>query len=180
MATGEEKRPSLENLVENADLGVEVLHPGGLELTRELAALCHVGEDTKVLDVARGTGESACDLAVTLHCHVVGLDHSPYMVNRARKKAKDRGLNLDFQQGDAHHLPFADNSFDVIISECTTCLLEKERVLREMARVTKPGGYVGIHDLYWQNDAPEHLKHRLVEIEGEKPETLAGWKELFQ
>jgi hypothetical protein len=49
-----------------------------------------------------------------------------------------------------------------------------------MVRVVKPGGYVGIHDICWKEITPESLKRRLAEIEGEKPETLAGWKGLFE
>ena len=49
-----------------------------------------------------------------------------------------------------------------------------------MVRVTKPGEYVGIHDICWQDDTPEKLKSRLEEIEGEIPETLEGWGTLFR
>ena len=49
--------------------------------------------------------------------------------------------------GNAHNLPFDMDSFDVVISECTTCILDKERAIAEMVRVTKPGGYVGILSL---------------------------------
>ena len=175
-----ENRPSLENLIESEDLGLEVLHPGGLKITEELAKLCHIGKNKNVLDVASGTGESACYIAENFQCRVVGVDASEYMIERANKKAKERGLNIEFKKGDAHHLPFDDNTFDVVISECTTCLLDKERAIREMVRVTKPGGYVGIHDVCWKGDTPGYLKQRLAEIEGERPETLEGWKKLFE
>ena len=49
-----------------------------------------------------------------------------------------------------------------------------------MVRVAKPGGYVGIHDLCWKEDSPDDLKQRLAELEGERPETLDGWKRLFE
>jgi len=49
-----------------------------------------------------------------------------------------------------------------------------------MVRVTKSGGYVGIHDICWKSSTPEKLKARLEEIEGERPETLEGWVMLFQ
>jgi hypothetical protein len=51
------RQPSLEKLIETIDLGLEVLHPGGLEITRELAMLCHIGHQAKVLDVASGTAK---------------------------------------------------------------------------------------------------------------------------
>lgn len=161
-------------------MGLEVLHPGALEITEELAELCHIGKDTKVLDVASGTGESACFLVENFSCQVVGVDASDYMVQKAREKAKKRGLNIEFRKGDAHNLPFEDDCFDVVISECTVSLLDKEHAICEMARVTKSGGYVGIHDICWKEDTPENLKQRLEEIEDERPETLEGWKGLFE
>jgi SAM-dependent methyltransferase len=173
-------RPSLESLIESEDLGLEVLHPGGLEITRELAELCKVREDTSVLDVAAGTGESACYLAQHFGCSVVGVDASEYMVERATRKAKEKGVSVQFKIADAHSLPFESNSFDVVISECTTCILDKEKAIMEMARVTKPRGYVGIHDICWFEGTPDNLKRTLAEIEGENPETLEGWKNLFK
>ena len=49
-----------------------------------------------------------------------------------------------------------------------------------MVRVARPWGYVGIHDICWKEDTPETLKQRLAEIEGERPETINGWKALFE
>ena len=180
MTTTEKKRASLEDLIESDDLGLDVLHPGGLDITLELARLCQVGNNTSVLDVASGTGESACFLVEHLGAHVVGVDSSDYMIQSARRKAEQRHLAIEFKKGDAHQLPFGDNTFDAAISECATCILDKERAISEMARVVKPDGYVGIHDICWQHDTPEHLKERLAEAEGERPETLAGWKTLFE
>ena len=173
-------RASLEGLVESEDLGLEILHPGGLEITRELAELCQVSKHTKLLDVASGTGESACYLIEHFGCHVVGIDASGHMIEQARRKAKARSLNVEFKQGDAHSLPFEENTFDAVISECTTCILDKKKAIQEMVRVAKAGGYIGIHDICWKATTPESLKDRLAKIEGEKPETLAGWKDLFE
>ena len=180
MGSNHQKRPSLENLVESEDLGLEILHPGGLEITRELATLCHIEKDSKILDVAAGTGESACYLQENFGCQAVGIDASDDMVKRARKKTAERHLSVQSQKGDAHNLPFEDNTFDAVISECTTCILDKDRAIREMVRVAKHGGYVGIHDLCWKEGTSEHLKQRLAELEGEKPETLDRWKRLFE
>jgi ubiquinone/menaquinone biosynthesis C-methylase UbiE len=180
MDTTGKNHPSLENLFESGVLGLEILHPGGLDITRQLAQLCRIGKDTGVLDVASGTGESACYLAEEMGARVVGIDGSDYMIGRARKKAEQRNLAIDFRKGDAHELPFRENTFDAVISECTTCILDKERAIREMARVVKPGGFVGIHDICWKEDTPGQIKNRLAEIEGEKPETLEGWETLFE
>jgi ubiquinone/menaquinone biosynthesis C-methylase UbiE len=176
----DKNRPSLENLVESGDLELEILHPGGLEITRELAELCHVVKGSKVLDVASGTGESAFYLAETFDCHITGVDLSDYMVKRARRKAKEKNLEIRFTIGDARHLPFEAGIFDAVLSECTVCLLNKERVMSEMTRVARSGGYVGIHDICWNENTPEPLKQRLAEVEGERPETVNGWKALFE
>ncbi len=153
---------------------------GGLEITGELAELCHVNKSTRVLDVASGTGESVLYLATKFSCQVTGIDISELMIGRASRKAIEKGLIIEFKKGDAHKLSFDDNTFDAVISECTTSLLDKEKSLREMVRVAKAGGYVGIHDICWKENAPQRLKQRLKEIEGEKPETLEGWKYLFE
>lgn len=170
--------PSLENLIESLDLGMEVLHPGGFDTTRELAALCHVREGSRILDVASGTGSPLCYLVETLHCQGVGVDGSEAMVRKAQAKGLEQHLDVEFRQGDAHHLPFDADTFDAAISECTLCILDKLAALREMVRVVKPGGYVGFHDLCWQADTPDSLKRRLAEIEEEYPETPEGWKRL--
>lgn len=180
MSAAQKKRPSLENLVENEDLGLDILHPGGLDITQQLARLCQIGQDTSVLDVASGTGESACYLAEELGASVVGIDVSDFMIERAKKKAEQRNLEIEFEKADAHQLPFGDETFDRVISECTTCILDKEKAIREMVRVVKPNGYVGIHDICWKQDTPEQIRFRLAEIEGERPETLEGWKALFE
>lgn len=171
---------SLEAIVETGDLGLPILHPGGLEGTRELAELCHISSGKRMLDVASGTGESACYLAEVFGCKVTGIDHSTYMVETAKRKAEERGLAVEFKNGDAHDLPFDAETFDLVISECTTCALDKQKAIAEMVRVVRCGGYVGISDLYWKEGASERLKSKLVELENERPERLAGWVHLFE
>jgi arsenite methyltransferase len=173
-------KASLEALVESCDIGIESLHPGGPTLTLELAERCHVQRGGKVLDVASGTGATACLIARQFGCSVLGVDSSAVMLERARKKVSGCGLAIEFLLGDAHALPVEDGSFDVVICECTMCALHKQTVLKEVYRVLNPGGYAGIHDLCWQEDAPGRLKAELVELENERPETLAGWKQCFE
>jgi ubiquinone/menaquinone biosynthesis C-methylase UbiE len=171
---------SLEALIESYDIGIESLHPGGATLSLELAERCHIGRGSKVMDVASGTGATACLIADQFGCCVLGIDSSPVMLGRARKKASKCGLAIEFRLGDAHALPADNGSYDVVICECTMCAFDKLAVLKEMYRVLKPGGYAGINDLCWQEDAPARLKAELFELENERPETLAGWKQCFE
>jgi arsenite methyltransferase len=156
-----QRSASLEALVESGELGsIQILHPGGLDLTRQLAELCHIGQDKSVLDVASGTGETACHLAQSFACRVTGVDHSAFMLNVARHKARERTLNTNFEEADAHDLPFAVGSFDVVLSESTLCALDKKKALGEMARVARSGGWIGISDLFWKDGAPMDIKQR--------------------
>ncbi len=97
-----------------------------------------------------------------------------------RKTTEVQHLPAEFSEGDVHHLPFAADTFDVAISECTICLLNKAAALQEIARVVEPGGYVSFHDLCWQETTPESLRRRRGEIEDDYAETLDGWKRLAE
>ena len=173
------KHPSLENLIISENLGIETLHPGGLDITTELAELCNIAKGIKVLDVASGTGESIIYLVNKFDCVGNGIDNSSYMIERSKNKVKDKNIDVKFTIGDTHNLPFEDNYFDVVICECTMCIFNKEKAIDEMLRVVKPRGYIGIHDICWKKDTPQYLKTKLMEIEGEIPETLDEWKSIF-
>jgi len=174
------EQPSLEWLVETGMLELESLHPGGLETTRQLATVCNIQRGDAVLDVASGTGETACFLAQAFGARIYGVDHADEMIRRAEAKASAKGLEIQFQKSDAAKLPFEDSRFDAAICECTLSFLDKLHVLGEMVRVVRPGGCVGMHDLCWKEGAPEKFKRTLAEIEGEQPETLRGWRSLFE
>lgn len=174
------EHPSLEALIESEDLGLEILHPGGLPMTRELAQLTCIASGTRVLDVAAGTGETARLLTSEFAARVTATDVSPQMIRRMQKKFPAHASFVRIVFADAHQLPFRNDTFDVALSECAVCHLDKLRALREMARVVRPGGRVGIHDLCWKDAAPESLRRRLAAIEDERPETLIGWQRVFE
>ena len=101
---------------------------------------------SKILDVATGTGQQAFAFAKKGY-EVIGIDLSEAMLNVAKKKNKFR--NVKFEVADATNLPFEDNSFD--ISSVSFALHDmplsiREKVLKEMVRVTKPKGIVIIVD----------------------------------
>ena len=99
-----------------------------------------------MLDVATGTGQQAFAFAEKAG-EVVGVDLSEAMLRVARRR--NRFTNVSFQQADAAELPFEDGSFD---ASCVSFALHempssvRERVVREMARVTRPGGSITIVD----------------------------------
>lgn len=125
-------------------------HPGGLALTRHLAATLGLRTGEHVADIASGPGTTAFLLAAEYGVAVDGIDLSETAVAAANAKAVAAGLadRLVFRIGDAERLPLADSSVDAVICECALCTFpDKEAATTEMARILRPGGRVGITDV---------------------------------
>ncbi len=150
----------MENGVTVFDFQAEVgltKHVGSLKATEELVELCHIDEDTYVLDVGCGVGVTPCYLAKRHGCKVVGVDISERMIERSKERAKREGVEdrVEFRVADAQNLPFEDDLFDVVIGESVTVFPEdKQRAVNEYVRVTKPGGYVGLNESTWIKTPP--------------------------
>jgi ubiquinone/menaquinone biosynthesis C-methylase UbiE len=132
-------------------------HIGGVEATEKLVELCHLGKDSYVLDVGCGAGVTPCYLAKCYGCRVVGVDILKAMVARSMERAQKEGLmdRVEIKVADAQDLPFNDGTFDAVITESVTAFPEdKQKVVNEYARVTKPGGYVGLNESTWLKIPP--------------------------
>ena len=163
--------------------GLEILHPGGIEKTNEMARMCKIGKDKKVLDIGSGKGVTTCHLAQKHECEIVGLDLSERMIEYAKEMAKKKGLDdrVSFRRADAHNLPFEDESFDIVLAECTTVLLEKEKAFSEFLRVTKSGGYIGDLEMTWQKLPPKELVDKVYNVwEGFRTMTFEEWKNFYE
>ena len=99
---------------------------------------------SKVLDVACGTGNTAIP-AAKAGATVTGVDIAPNLLEQAKKRATAEQLPIRFEEGDAEELPYADQSFDVVLTMFGAMFAPRpERVAAELLRVCKPGGLVAM------------------------------------
>ncbi|MBN1505487.1 MAG: methyltransferase domain-containing protein [Sedimentisphaerales bacterium] len=101
--------------------------------------------DQRILDLCCGQGPDSLELVRRGFLNVEGLDRSHYLVQRARAQAKKEGLNVKFKEGDARKLPYASDSFDVVMILGNSfgyfeTAEDDMRVLKEVLRVLKPWG----------------------------------------
>lgn len=109
-----------------------------------LVEACGVGEGQRVLDVAAGTGNVAIR-AAQAGAHVVASDVTPEHFDQGRRAARDASVDLEWIEGDAQELPFADAEFDVVTS-CFGAMFapDHQAAASEMIRVCRPGGVIGM------------------------------------
>jgi SAM-dependent methyltransferase len=100
--------------------------------------------DQTVLDVAAGNGNASL-AAARRWCRVVATDYVPLLLDRAHKRADAEGLSMEFREADAEALPFANESFDVVLSAFGVMFTpDQDRAAAELLRVCKPGGKIGL------------------------------------
>jgi arsenite methyltransferase len=146
----------LRAVPEGADLGLGCGNPTALATLRS-------GET--VLDLGAGAGID-CFLAaqaVGPAGRAIGVDMTAEMIERARENARANGIdNVEFRLGEIEHLPVADGSVDVVISNCVINLSpDKPQVFREAYRVLRPGGRLMVSDIVLLKALPNEVKESI-------------------
>jgi len=132
---------------------IDEFHTRGREATANLASLLNknLQPNFHVLDVGSGIGGPSRYLASKVGCHVTGLDLVGEYCRVADSLAKRVKLDnlLTYRQGDATHIPFDDETFDVVWTQHASMnIAYKKRFYSEMHRVLKPGGKLAIYDVF--------------------------------
>lgn len=125
----------------------------------------------RVLDVAAGNGNATL-AAARRWCDVTSSDYVPSLLEAGRRRAEAEGHLISFQEADAENLPFADASFDVVLSTFGVMFTpDQDKAARELVRVCKPGGRIGLAS--W---TPDSFIGQLFKLIGKYLPPAAGTK----
>jgi len=150
-------KEDLENVPEGANMGLGCGNPVALASLRpgETAVDLGSGGGFDCFLAAKEVGETG---------KVIGIDMTPDMISKARKNAEGiETNNVEFRLGEIEYLPVADNTADIIMSNCVINLSpDKQSVYRDAYRVLKPGGRLAISDVLATAPLPDEIRNDLA------------------
>lgn len=151
----------LKTLPEGADLNLGCGNP---------TAIAGIAPGETVVDLGSGAGIDCflASRAVGADGLVIGVDMTPQMIDRARANAAKGGYeNVEFRLGEIEHLPVADNTVDLVISNCVVNLSpDKLQVFRDAFRVLRPGGRIAVSDLVLAHDLTSDMRANAALLTG--------------
>ena len=160
-----------------------IFPPGGVDLYRQIALLTDMSEGDEVLDVACGRGVALEYFVRKYGVHGSGVDADPRLVEAAEARSRQEGLatQVQFQSAPSDRLPYRDEIFDVAVAEIGVARnCDPADAVRELVRVTKPGGMVVLVPLVWKGAVDGDRQRVLSEHLGARPLMRVEWKRLLK
>ncbi len=157
--------------------------PGGVDLVRQIALLSGMSEGDEVLVVGCGKGESLEYFVQEYGVRGSGVEHDARLVEETTDRFRDLGIatRAQIQQGVADALPYRDAIFDVVVGEIgTTTRSGPAGAVKQIARVTRPGGTVVLVQPVWKAPVDPVRRAVLAEHLGVHPQMLVEWKRLLR
>ncbi len=164
------RSPSMLDLVRLSPR--RIFPPGGEDLYRQIGRLTDLSRGIELLNVACGKGVALEFFVREYGVNGTGVDEDPGLVSLAETYFKEANLTREatFQSAPPSDLPFRDQTFDVVVGEVGLAAhVEPEQAIRELVRVTRPGGRVVLVQLVWQAPVDAHRKAVLSGHLGARP-----------
>ena len=178
------RSPTVPSMLDLVRLSPRLLFPpGGIDLYRQISLLTGMSEGFEVLDVACGKGVSLEYFVTEFGVHGSGVEVDPTMVEQAEERSREEGIadRLQFQTGRSDALPYRDDVFDVTVAEiglANHC--DAGAAIAELARVTKPDGFVVLVQLVWKAPVDPSRRAVLADHLGATPLMVVEWKRLLR
>lgn len=154
----------LEDVTEDVLQNYDQDHFGGVAANEALASLAGIDRNCHVLDVCCGMGGPSRYLAYNYGCRVTGIDLAKSRIDGATRLTSMTGLDdrVEFRNANALEMPFADGTFDIVISQEAFCHIpDKDRLVSQCARVLKPGGRIAFTDILVTDSTHQETRARL-------------------
>lgn len=157
---------------------------GGIKTVHTAAINALIDEKKRMLEIGSNTGFTSVNMSLLTGCNVVGIDINEQSVKKATQYAREHGVEnrVQFVQGDAVHIPFQDNEFDVVwASNVTSFISDKKRAIQEYLRVLRPGGTLIVVPIYYIKSVPDHILQEVSKAIGVNVErwNKKFWLDLF-
>ena len=179
------KLPFIELLVLSFE-GEASLHPGGVVSTERLFQKLSLTPKDYVLEIGCGSAKDLCKLVENYDCRAIGVDSSDLILKFAEDRVQKTGLSskITIIKGDVENMNFFnDSQFDVVIAQSVLAtVLDKDKTVREVARVLKSGGHLGDIELIWVDEPDNELAYNVEKrIDSfDRPLKWSEWIGLFK
>ncbi|MEI3599441.1 class I SAM-dependent methyltransferase [Oceanobacillus sp. SE10311] len=149
-----------------AVLGIGGAHPGGLKLTKEILSGEAIDQSKSILEIGCGTGQTSAYIAEHYGCDVVALDNSNIMLDKAKQRFAAINSVIETIHGNVERLPFADHSFDFILSESVLSFTNIALSISECQRLLKQGGKLLMIEIVHEQPLSEKEEKKIKDFYG--------------